>query len=1102
MASEQLQNELVQLEELCRRLYESTNPSERLEAENAMLQFSHSPDCLAKCQLLLEHSNVCYAQLLAATTLIRVMSRASIDLTVDQRIQIRNYALTYLSTRQNLAPFVTQSLTQLYAKITKSGWLESKEFHQVIPQVNQYFFQFDTAHQITGLQILSQVVQEINQLEGDMLARYIAKQRKISGSFRDNYLNEIFIVATNVLRASLESVVQGDHSPERHKLIEASLRLALNCLSFDFIGTTPDESNSDDLPTVQIPTSWRRLFLTDTTVDLFFNIFHSLPAPMSTLSLSCLVQIASVRRSLFSNTERLEFLTRMINGVRRILEEPRGLSDPETYHEFCRLLARFKANYQLTELTKVPKYNEVIALITNFTTTSLGVWQFAPNSIHYLLMLWQKLVSSASYCKPGEPHELDQYTPEVVKAYVKFRLESVTRVVQDGIEDPLEDLPMLGQQLEQLSTITRQSFEETGKFLTQLFDLHAKKYQELLMVPSASQVELTIQEGRLAWLVYIIGAAISGRLFFNGAKDEYESIDGDLAVGVIQLMRLSDSQLAHGRRSEKLELALLSFFEAYRKCYVGDQQMRCSKMYKRLSDVLGVNEESRLLSVFMRKIITNLKYWNSSDIVIKNTLAILSELSLGYSSLRRMVKLEEIQFLLNNHTSEQFQFLGTSADVETMKHRTSFYASLGRLLFLEIADGMDEKFDDFMVPLNASFNELRQVLIENHDPSIAKNENAKLAFIGLCRSLRGLVSSISTSNVYFLFFEWIYPTFTPVIGRAIDLWCDDYNVTTPALRLVAELVDNKNGRLAFDVSSPDGILLFKEVASIVVNYGKRLLSQTNIPADQIYNRKLKGISITFKILYLSLKGNINFAVFQLYGDSALNDLLDIFVKLFFSIVDCDILIYPKLSNQYYPLVEVLTQSHSDYLLSLEPRIFGYLLRSLQVGLTSLDQKIPPSCSQSLDHIVSHIYKWLSKSPRKTRPPLRYQHDEQKRKDCLEALKIHTGVFHEMLAEILSLVMYDETMTANVNLAKPLLGLILMNEEYFHQHCRQIVENQPLERKKSMSTWLENLMDGIARNLTPKNRDKFYQNVLTFKRELAEGLKKNYHATSVANDIYY
>lgn len=39
-------------------------------------------------------------------------------------------------------------------------------------------------------------------------------------------------------------------------------------------------------------------------------------------TLSCLVQIASVRRTLFSNEERAKFLSQLVNGVRNILQNP------------------------------------------------------------------------------------------------------------------------------------------------------------------------------------------------------------------------------------------------------------------------------------------------------------------------------------------------------------------------------------------------------------------------------------------------------------------------------------------------------------------------------------------------------------------------------------------------------------------------------------------------------------------------------------------------------------------------------------------------------------------------------------------------------------
>ena len=48
--------------------------------------------------------------------------------------------------------------------------------------------------------------------------------------------------------------------------------------------------------------------------------------------------------------------------------------------------------------------------------------------------------------------------------------------------------------------------------------------------------------------------------------------------------------------------------------------------------------------------ITNLKYWSNSENIISKTLQILNDLSVGYSSVRKLVKLEAVQFILSNHT--------------------------------------------------------------------------------------------------------------------------------------------------------------------------------------------------------------------------------------------------------------------------------------------------------------------------------------------------------------------------------------------------------------------------------------------------------------------
>ncbi len=41
---------------------------------------------------------------------------------------------------------------------------------------------------------------------------------------------------------------------------------------------------------------------------------------------------------------------RLVNGTRDLLRQQSGLAHHANYHEFCRLLGRLKANYQLSEL--------------------------------------------------------------------------------------------------------------------------------------------------------------------------------------------------------------------------------------------------------------------------------------------------------------------------------------------------------------------------------------------------------------------------------------------------------------------------------------------------------------------------------------------------------------------------------------------------------------------------------------------------------------------------------------------------------------------------------------------------------------------------------
>ncbi|KAK9872641.1 hypothetical protein WA026_018776 [Henosepilachna vigintioctopunctata] len=1096
MADEQ---EIRQLELLCKQLYESQDSTVRSDAEKALLVFQDGPNTLSKCQVLLDRGDSSYAQLLAATTLTKLVSRSAQALSLQQRVDIRNYVLTYLATRPKLPNFVVQALVTLFARITKLGWFDSHKdefiFRNVVADISK-FLQGSVEYCMIGVQLLSQLTCEMNQISEVEANRSLTKHRKIASSFRDTQLFDIFQLSCNLLGKARENCKSLNFNDEsQHGLMTHLLKLAQNCLTFDFIGTSTDES-SDDLCTVQIPTSWRPAFLDFATLKLFFDLFHSLPNTLSPLALSCLVQIASVRRSLFSNTERAKFLTHLVNGVKHILQNPQRLSDSLNYHEFCRLLARLKSNYQLGELVMVENYPEAIQLIAKFTVQSLQMWQFAPNSVHYLLSLWQRMVASVPYVKATEPHLLETYTPEVTNAYITSRLESVAVVVRESIEDPLDDLGMVQQQLEQLSVIGRCEYQKTCTLLVQLFDQAARSYQDSLG-DLTQQIEITIQEGRLTWLVYIIGAAIGGRVSFN-SNEEHDNMDGELVCRVLQLMNLTDARLTQGG-CEKLELAMLSFFEQFRKIYVGDQVQKNSKVYRRLSEVLGLNDEATVLSVFIRKIITNLKYWGLSEQIISKTLQLLNDLSIGYSCVRKLVKLDEVQFMLNSHTSEHFPFLGNNVAVTEMRCRSMFYTSLGRLLMVDLGEDED-KFHTFMLPLTSAFESIASMLPATDAPPFdapSMYVGTKKALIGLARDLRGLAYSFNTKTSYMMLFDWIYPNYTPILLRAIEVWYHDPQVTTPILKLFAELVQNKSQRLQFDVSSPNGILLFREASKVICSYGSRILT-ADIPKDQIYPLKLKGISICFSMLKAALCGNyVNFGVFRLYRDEALDNALNMFVKLLLSIPQPDLLDYPKLSQTYYVMLECLAQDHMNFLATLEPHVFLYILSSISEGLTALDTMVCTGCCAILDHIVTFLFKQLTL---KAYPNKKSAIGLTPNSDMfLKVLEMHPEILQQILSTVLNVIMFEDCRN-QWSMSRPLLGLILLNEDYFNQMRENILRSQLPDKQTAMAQWFENLMDGIERNLLTKNRDRFTQNLSMFRRDINDSLKGPNISSPSVNDM--
>lgn len=1044
---------LAQLEVLCERLYNSQDTAERAQAESTLKCFSVNVDYIPQCQYILDHALTPYALMLASSSLLKQVTAHSLSLQL--RLDIRSYLVNYLATRgPELQAFVVGSLIQLLCRITKYGWFDDEKFKDVVKESLSFLTQATSEHYAIGLKILNQLVCEMNQPNPGLPS---TNHRRVACSFRDQSLFQIFQISITSLHQLKNDGIS--------RLQELALSLALKCLSFDFVGTSVDES-SEEFGTVQIPGPWKPVLEDFTTVQIFFDYYSSSEPPLPKEALECLVRLASVRRSLFTNdATRSSYLAHLMTGTKDILRTGEGLADHDNYHEFCRLLGRFRINYQLSELVNMEGYSEWIRLVAEFTTKSLQSWQWASTSVYYLLGLWSRLVSSVPYLKGDAPSLLDEFVPKITEGFILSRLDATQAGQVDDLSDhPLDNVDLLQDQLDSFPYLCRFQYESSSLFIINVMEPLLQVYAEIVQLRIGDSAELAVIEVKLAWIVHIIAAVLRVRQSTGCSVDSQELIDAELSARVLRLVNITDSSSQSQRYGElskqRLDRALLTFFQHFRKSYVGDQAMHSSKLYARLSELLGLHDHLLLLDFFVRKIATNLKYYTESEEVIDHTLSLFLELASGYMTGKLLLKLDTVKFVIANHNKEQFPFLG---EQRCSRSRTTFYYTIGWLIFLE----------DSAALFKSSMDSLLQVFISlgATPDGMFRSETVKHALIGLTRDLRGIAMATNSRRTYGLLFDWIYPVHMPVLLKGISHWADTPEVTTPVLKFVAEFVLNKAQRLTFDSSSPNGILLFREVSKLLVAYGSRVLSLPS-PAD-MYAYKYKGIWISLTILARALAGNyVNFGVFELYGDRALADALDISLKMTLSIPLTDIFAYRKLTKAYYAFVEVLFNSHIAFILNLDSKTFMHIVGSLESGLKGLDAGISSQCASAIDNLASYYFNNITMGEATTTPAA---------VNLARHVAEYPSLLPELLKSLFEIILFEDYGN-QWSLSRPMLSLILINEQIFTDLKSHVLSSQSVDQHQRLSLCFDKLMADVNRSLDSKNRDKFTQNLTIFRHD--------------------
>ncbi|CAD7936196.1 unnamed protein product [Amoebophrya sp. A120] len=1123
--------ELQRFELLCNTLYQLTpgqTEQDRQNAHKQLLPILEDSSKIPLLQAILMTSQQNHAIIFCTNALTKLITNFWTAVSSGQKEQLKGFLFQSLANQgpsmYSNAPVILQPFVRLLCRLMKLAWLEGPQHQDVVAKVNEFFEQTNL-HTIVGLEVYIEITQDMQPISGNMMSRY----RRTALCFRDTALPEIFTRGLGTLQKLAKGELNITDKQQEKVLVKQLLRLIANCLSFDFMGTMPDEANEDQ-QTVMVPHSWNVL-REDGVCSLFFEVYGSCcnyqRFDCAAKALECLVLMASLRRSFFSKEEdRNKLLGHLINGTSGILASKMGLQDESCYHALCRLLGKINAAHQLSELAAIEVFQVWLTHVYNFTTESLIDWERQPNSKHYLLQFWSGLVSPMIYLKDKAPPALENCIQQITISYIESRLAMADMSAQaEGVQDwadPLDEEVLRSEQLEVLSNLARCRYHETAQHVM-------KHFEDTLNRAKQNQLSQNHFTKKMSWLVYMMGALVAGhssttlgpRSSSSSSRNHESSsslnpgdpgyvppahiINGELAKRVFTVIDLTNQDVSG---QETIETAYLYFLEQFRKVYIGEhaKSNSSSASGQQLATTLGVQDENAILGMLINKIGKNLQHRCQYELVLAKSLALFHEMAAGINivhtaersphlivSGRLLLKNEMVQYMMKNHAADEFKFL--YHNIKYGKYRSQYYHTLGKLLFMDGREDWSvqkQHFEDFMQPMTRVLDGVRTVTAQGGSGSLKANPEAKHRIIGLCRDLRGLTLACHGAESYGLLFGWLVQDASisnaqhnriALFYKALDEFWDDYEVTTPLLKFMAEFCYNKTQRINFEQSSPNGILLFREASNILTTYGQRILqkdfgdfanSTSNsigavpTPNRNLYQAKYKGIGVALDMFSHALNGGYcNFGVFELYGDTSLQKSMSLALQMCLSIPSVELSAYQKTFKPFYTFLDLTSKNHVKKIFELDVSQLARLIALVEEGLCSFDVSVCMQCCSIVDNIVSFFVEHQKEN--QSTDAGRY---------VTQFLTTQPDALKKILALMFQLILAGE-FSSTWSLSRPLLALILLHPNYYLELKDRLIMQQIEERREKLKNFFEELMQNVENTLSSRNRDHFTRQLYTF-----------------------
>lgn len=253
------------------------------------------------------------------------------------------------------------------------------------------------------------------------------------------------------------------------------------------------------------------------------------------------------------------------------------------------------------------------------------------------------------------------------------------------------------------------------------------------------------------------------------------------------------------------------------------------------------------------------------------------------------------------------------------------------------------------------------------------------------------------------------------------------------------------------------------------------------------------------VLTNALSGNyVNYGVFSLYNDQALQNALDVSLQMCLQIPVSDVMAYVKLSRAYFSFIELLFRNHLDVLSGLDSAVFIQLIRTNQEGLQSsgktsyhvvfltlrllintlnlsraVELSVSAQCASTIDHIATYIFL-----------------NQNRDKPTVRMIRSHIQSEPEILHQLMATLFNSLLFASHANhwaVTRPILSLLLASEASFNDYQTHLISTQALENHDKLREEFAKLTADIQRSVETTNRDRFTQKLTMFRLNVRQFL---------------